>query len=118
VYRFSYGEIVAEDMKDAKRLERRVFERAIRLMREAESAGIQSSAGDEAIFYLRQFWQVLIEDLARPGNGLPDGLRASLMSIGLWVLKELAQLQSGDKQSFKDVIEINSIIRDGLITEC
>ena len=36
---------------------------------------------------------VFIEDLAIPENGLPDKLRADIISIGLWVVKEADRLR-------------------------
>jgi flagellar protein FlaF len=63
---------------------------------------------------VRQLWTILIEDLAHPENDLPEALRADLISIGLWVTKEAEQIRQKKSANFAGVIDICSIIRDGL----
>ena len=43
-----------------------------------------------------------------------EDLRAQLISIGIWMMKEIERLRTGATASFADLIEINAIIRDGL----
>ena len=45
---------------------------------------------------------------------MPTALRARLVSIGIWVIKEIERLRSGESRDFVSIIEINQIIRDGL----
>src|SRR5205085_1335533 len=40
-----------------------------------------------SLLYVRRLWTIFIEDLAHPENGLPEKLRADIISIGLWVVK-------------------------------
>ena len=64
--------------------------------------------------FVEQFWMFLLEDLANDANELPATLRASLISIGLWVSKEIDGIRRGVVANFDGLVEINSIIRDGL----
>ena len=109
-----YQTAVADDMPSARRIERSIFDRAIRLMANAEDSGMQPARVQEALLFIRQFWRVLIEDLAHDENGLPDALRASLISIGLWNLREAMEIESGRGSGFQDMMDINAMIRDGL----
>ncbi len=64
---------------------------------------------------MRRLWSVLMSDLANDDNALPNELRASLISIGIWVQRELENIDAGKSDNFAGVIEINQMIADGLI---
>jgi flagellar protein FlaF len=55
-----------------------------------------------------------MQDLAEPENELPDDLRASLISIGIWILKEADAVRIGEQGSISEIRDITAIIRDGL----
>jgi flagellar biosynthesis activator protein FlaF len=59
-------------------------------------------------------WGYLIEDLARPDNDLPQKLRADLISIGLWMMREAEQIRLEASSNFKGLIDVSTAIRDGL----
>lgn len=51
-----------------------------------------------------KLWSTLIEDLSEPGNALPDGLKASYISLGLFARRtSLAALSGG--------IDLSTLIR-------
>ena len=114
MYQFSYAEILQDDPHEARLRERGAFEHAIELLRKAEEKGPQSREGIEALYFLRKLWTVLIEDLANPENGLPESLRADLISIGIWIMKEADLIRSDKSRNFSGISEICTIIRDGL----
>jgi flagellar protein FlaF len=114
MYQFSYAEVIEDAPQDARGRERQAFERAIELLRIAEGKGVASLESIEATHYVRQLWTILIQDLAHPENDLPEGLRADLISIGLWVTKEIEQIRLRKSENYSGVIEICSIICDGL----
>ena len=55
-----------------------------------------------------------MDDLANPENELPEALRAGLISIGIWMVKEIELIRSGKASDLRAMIEITEIIRDGL----
>jgi len=55
-----------------------------------------------------------MDDLANPENELPETLRAGLISIGIWMIKEIELIRSGKAKDLTAMIEITEIIRDGL----
>ncbi|WP_425284352.1 flagellar biosynthesis regulator FlaF [Methylocapsa palsarum] len=57
---------------------------------------------------------MLIEDLTAADNDLPEALRANLVSIGLWIIKETDLIRCGSSENFCGLIEICATIRDGL----
>jgi flagellar biosynthesis activator protein FlaF len=68
----------------------------------------------ETTLYVRRLWTIFIEDLAHPENGLPDQLRADIISIGIWVIKEADRLREEKSNDVVQLIEINRLIRDAL----
>ncbi|MFI4996019.1 MAG: flagellar biosynthesis regulator FlaF [Hyphomicrobiales bacterium] len=114
MYQFSYSEIVEDTAEDCRARERRAFEHAISLLKAAREKGSESRECAEALFYLGTLWRALMDDLLHPENGLPQALRASLVSIGLWISKEADMIRLAKSTNFEGLIEINSILRDGL----
>ena len=114
MYQLSYAEHLADNPKDCRDRERLALERAIGLLQKAENAGVQSREAVEALGFVSKLWNAFIQDLVDPENDLPDVLRADLVSVGLWIIKEAALIRSGQSQNFRGVIEICTMIRNGL----
>ncbi|HJZ43907.1 MAG TPA: flagellar biosynthesis regulator FlaF [Hyphomicrobiaceae bacterium] len=114
MYQFSYAEVLDETPKGARERERQALDRSIELLREAEKNGANSREAIEAVLYVRRLWGYLIEDLARPENDLPKPLRADLISIGLWIVREAEQIRLEKSENFKGLIDVSTSIRDGL----
>jgi flagellar protein FlaF len=114
MYQFSYAEVLDETPKGARERERQALDRSIELLCEAEKNGVNSREAIEAVLYVRRLWGYLIEDLARPENDLPKPLRADLISIGLWIMREAEQIRLEKSESFKGLIDVSTSIRDGL----
>ncbi len=114
MYEFAYNEIVEESSRSMRAQEARAFDRVIAMLREAASSGVRTRAGVNALYQLRTLWTVFLDDLNGTENALPETLRARLISIGIWVIKEIERLRSGEVADMSPLIEINQIIRDGL----
>jgi len=85
------------------------------MLKSAREKGLGSREGIEALYYLRRLWSIVLDDVQAPGNELPEELRAGIISIGLWMMREMDQLGGGKNTDLMPIIEINEIIRDGLI---
>ncbi len=114
MYRTAYEEMAEDTGVVQRQTERYVFERAIFLMKKAQSAGPQSREWIDATYYVNRLWAALLDDLSHPNNGLPDELKASLVSIGIWVLRRVEELRQGESKDFAGVIEVSETIRKGL----
>jgi flagellar biosynthesis activator protein FlaF len=114
MYQFSYAEVVEEACNDARGRERRAVERGIDMLRKAQERGVSSRETVEALHYVRSLWSILMEDLAHQENDLPEALRADLISIGIWVLRETEQIRLNRSNDFQNLIDINSMICEGL----
>jgi len=114
MYQFSYADIQDDSVADAKDREKQLLSRSIDLLVEAKATGVGSRQAVEAIYFLNRLWTVFIEDLGNQENALPRELRANLISIGLWLLREAEEVRTGRSDNFEGLIEVSQIIRDGI----
>ena len=115
MYQFSYAEVLDETPKSARERERLAIEHSIELLRAAQSAGPDSREAIEAAHYIHKLWSIFLEDLAKEENDLPKPLRAELISVGLWLMREADQVRLEKSVSFEGMIEVSTAIRDGLL---
>jgi flagellar protein FlaF len=114
MYQFSYAEILQDSTQDARVREHQAIDRAIELLELGQKKGVRSVEAAEGLNYLNRLWHLFIDDLAAPANDLPDALRAELISIGIWITNEVNRMRLGKSENFNGLIEICTIIRDGL----
>ena len=116
MYQMRYEDVMEEDQMGARERESILFDRCIKLLRAAQSAGVNTREASDAIAFTRKLWIILIEDLGLAENALPTELKASLISIGFFILKEIQRLENGETADFDALVEISESIRDGLST--
>ena len=74
----------------------------------------QAGAGNLVVYRDSTEWTSFVEDLGSDENELPQELRANLISIGLWLLREAEEIRQGRSENFEGLIEVSQIIRDGI----
>ena len=114
MYQHSYAEVLEDDQTAARRNEARALDRAVGLLMAADAAPHPSREGVDALHFTRQLWTAFITELASPDNALPNPVRANLISIGIWVLKEAEAIRLGSSTNYAGIADICAIIRDGL----
>lgn len=114
MYRFSYAEVLEETPQTARQREHAAIEHSVELLKTAEEKGNKSRECLEAIHFLRRLWTFLIEDLAKPENDLPKTVRADLISVGLWIMREAEQIRLRRSSNFKGIIDASRLISEGL----
>ena len=114
MYQFAYADVQNDSIADSKDRERQLLDRSIEMLLAARDAGAQSIEAIKAVHFLNRVWVTLIEDLASAENELPQELRANLISIGLWLLRESEAVRKGESDNFEGLIEVSQIIRDGI----
>lgn len=114
MYQFSYSEVQTDSLADAKDREQQILSRSIDLLIVARDKGAQSQEAIEAIHFMVRVWTAFIDDLGNPENELPRELRANLISIGIWLLREAEEVRQGRSENFDGLIEVSQIIRDGI----
>ena len=114
MYQFSYADIQTTSVADAKDREKQLLTRSIDMLSAAAAVGRDSMEAIEALHFTNRVWTAFVEDLGSSENALPKELRANLISIGLWVLRETEEVRQGRSQNFEGLIEVSQIIRDGI----
>src|SRR5208337_578535 len=114
MYEFAYNEAVEDSHQTMRARERAAMDKVIGMLRAAQEKGPLSRERVEALFYLRRLWAIFLDDLDDPNNELPDQLRAGIISIGIWMMKEIDRVRARVTDDLAPMIEINEIIRDGL----
>jgi flagellar protein FlaF len=108
-------ELVAEDSgREARYREREALSLGIDRLEQLRNGISRREDFIESLLYVRKLWAIFIEDLSHPDNGLPDQLRADIISIGLWVIKEADRLREEKSNDVEQLIEINRLMRDAL----
>ena len=93
--------------------EYRLFAEITRDLMDAASSGKRDKPLVEALDRNRTLWKTLASDCRDPGNKMPDQLRASIMSLSIWVIKHSGAVMRAD-EDVQDLIEVNRIIMKGL----
>ena len=114
MYEFAYNDVIEESHQTMRAREGEAMDRVIAMLRAAQEKGPQSRERVEALFYLRRLWMIFLNDLNAPANELPEQLRAGIISIGIWMMKEIDRAREGTTTDLTPMIEINELIRDGL----
>jgi flagellar biosynthesis activator protein FlaF len=114
MYEFAYNEVIEDSRQTMRARERQAMDRVIAMLRTAHEKGPGSRERVEALFYLRRLWMIFLNDLNDANNELPEQLRAGIISIGIWMMKEIDRVRDGATDDLSPMIEINALIRDGL----
>lgn len=101
-------------VEDPRSMEYRLFAQVTRaLMRASEADRIDIAGRIDALDWNRRLWSNLGADCASVENKLPDQLRASIISLSLFVSKYTSTVMRG-KGEFEVLIDLNRTIMQGL----
>ncbi len=100
--------------ENPRETEYRLFGQVTRALLEAEKMD-RSMIRErmDALDWNRRMWSVLGADCSVDGNGLPDMVRANIISLSIWVNKHTS-LVMRNQEEIGPLIEINRIIMQGL----
>ena len=83
------------------------------LMQAAKADPNDLIARVDALDWNRRVWTVLADDCANPQNGLPAPLRASIISLAIWVSRHTSAVIRRQEQ-IEPLIDVNRLIMQGL----
>lgn len=115
MYESTYRAMLEDTTEQIRDNERLAFEKAITLLKSAQIAGRGTRESVEALLFTNRLWTILLEDLAESENGLPDSLKAGLISIGIWVMRRTEEIRHGSHEDFSGLIEVLESIKQGLV---
>lgn len=97
-----------------RELEYRLFAQVTRALMDASKLDrMEIGQRMDALDWNRRVWATLAAECGRPENGLPPPLRASIISLSIWVGKHTG-LVIRNEEEFEPLIEINRMIMQGL----
>ena len=104
----------AQQAENPRSLEYRLFAEVTRSLMAASQLDATDIGGRmTALDWNRRLWSVLATDCAQPTNTLPDGMRANIISLGLWVNRHTSAVMAG-REAFEPLIEVNRSMMQGL----
>ena len=108
---YQQATVRAESPRDA---EYRLFGQVTRALMAAEQ-GPQDDLGErvKALDWNRRMWSALATDCADSGNGLPQPVRAQIISLSLWVNRHTSAVIR-KQEEIGPLVDINRIIMQGL----
>lgn len=115
MYQYLYAEILEDDQVQARRNEAYALDHAAKLLMCAAELPHPSVDGVKALHFTRQLWTTFVTELAAPENELPKEVRANLISIGIWILKEADAIRLDKSTNYAGIADICTIVRDGLL---
>lgn len=114
MYMFSYDEAMVDGGASQRADEQLALKHSISLLNLAAQCGANSREAVEALFFINRLWSFFLDDLMKPENTLPAEVRASLISVGIWLLRESDVIGAGKSENFKGLIEVSQLIAEGL----
>jgi flagellar protein FlaF len=103
-----------ERAESPRETEYRLFGEITRsLMAAAEEGAVDAQARVAALDWNRRLWTTLASDCSREDNALPEGVRAQIISLSLWVNRHTSAVIR-QEESFQPLIDVNRSIMEGL----
>jgi flagellar protein FlaF len=104
----------AERSENPRDAEYRLFGEVTRALIEASKTGQEEFAVRiKALDWNRRMWSTLAGDCASPHNALPQGLRAQIISLSMWVGRQSSAVMRNE-DDFEALIDVNRIMMQGL----
>ena len=95
-------------------MEYRLFGQVTRALMEAAKLDPSDLSGRaDALDWNRRMWSAFATDCGAPESALPESLRASIISLAIWVGKHTSLAIRG-QEDIQDLIDINRMIMQGL----
>ena len=110
----AYKDITADDQSQERSSESEILTRTIVSMEASDSDPNNLMLRIKTLHFVRDVWTYFLNDLASDENVTPNELKASLFSIGIFILKHLEKMRADKSSNFDPLIEISKIIRKGL----
>jgi flagellar protein FlaF len=104
---------IAHIAETPRRTEQRLFADITGALGTAWESGRRGSALMPELHRNRELWSALSADCGTPGNGLPEGLRASIISLALWVDRFTSEVVAG-RETIEPLVDVNRAVMEGL----
>lgn len=91
----------------------RLFAQVTNALLRVKEQGVKDGVFVDALDWNRRMWSTFSTDCSIEGNGLPQDLRARIISIALWVSRYTSDVIRGAAE-IEALIDVNRAIMEGL----
>lgn len=107
----------ARRTENPREIEYRLFAQVTSALTEVEKIGKSDLKKlMDVLDWNRRVWSAMAIDCANPDNGLPEQLRANIISLSMFVSRHTSAIMRED-EDIQDLIDINRLIMQGLAGE-
>jgi flagellar protein FlaF len=99
--------------EDPRSMEYRLFGQVTGALIDVRKSGVRGGALAEALDWNRRMWRTLASDCMDERNRLPEGVRAQIISLSLWITKYSKRVMR-EGAPVDPLIEVNRTIMQGL----
>jgi flagellar protein FlaF len=99
--------------EDSRSVEYRLLAQVTAAMLAARDQADELPKLVDAVLWNRSVWAAFRDDLSHPQNGLPDDVKARLISLSLWVDRETNAVL-GRTSDLDALVDVNRTIMEGL----
>ncbi|MEM7069744.1 MAG: flagellar biosynthesis regulator FlaF [Pseudomonadota bacterium] len=110
----AYEEVLSDEQGTVRESEREIISQTIESMQRCDAEPNDLLGRVKAIHFVREVWSYFLNDLASQENETPAELKASLISIGIFIMKHLEQMRNDKSVKFEPLVEISKSIEKGL----
>ena len=103
----------SERAENPRETEYRLFGQVTRALMDADKLDPSDPGRMDALDWNRRLWSALANDCADSGNALPEALRASIISLSLWVSRHTSAVMRREEE-IEPLVDVNRIIMQGL----
>jgi flagellar protein FlaF len=104
----------AQRAENPREAEYRLFGQVTRALMDAAKADVSDlKTRIDALDWNRRLWSALATSCSDPSNTLPPEVRATIISLSLWVSKHSSAVMRRE-EDFEPLIDVNRMIMQGL----
>ncbi len=96
MYEFAYNEVIDDSRQAMRAREHQAMDRVIAMLRAAQAKGPAVARAGRGALLSAPPLAIFLDDLKDPNNELPEQLRAGIISIGIWMMKEIERVRAAN----------------------
>lgn len=110
----AYNEATEGEQQSVRESEKDILSQTIDMMLHADENKADKQSRVTAVHFTMHVWSYFLNDLVSGENQTEDNLKASLISIGIFIVKHLEKMRKEPELEFRPVREISQTILEGM----
>lgn len=110
----AYNEATEGEQQSVRESEKDIITQTIDMMRHSDENAADKQSRITALHFTMHVWSYFLNDLISDENQTEDQLKASLISIGIFIVKHLEKMRKEPDVEFRPIREISETILEGM----